>query len=148
MVLSFSLDLTGFYVIYIRNEELSKRIGLIIMGWVYVFLAAFVEIFWVLGLKYSTNFLMWTGTVITIIFSFYFIIKACDLLPSGTVYAVFTGSGAAAIAIIDFTLLGAEFSIGKAFCIGLIIIGVVGIQLTTSTAEKESEQVLVGRDGT
>src|SRR5690625_5602489 len=105
------------------------KLGGVFLGWMYVFLAAFVEIFWVLGLKYSTNVLMWTGTVITIIFSFYFIIKACDLLPSGTVYAVFTGSGAAAIAIIDFTLLGADFSIAKAACIGLIIIGVVGIQL-------------------
>lgn len=107
------------------------------MGWFYVFLAAFVEIFWVLGLKYSSNALMWAGTVITIIFSFYFIIKACDLLPSGTVYAVFTGSGAAAIAIIDFTLLGAEFSISKAIFIGIIIFGVVGIQMSTSLADTE-----------
>ena len=107
------------------------------MGWFYVFLAAFVEIFWVLGLKYSDNFWMWTGTIITIIFSFYFIIKACDLLPSGTVYAVFTGSGAAAIAIIDFTLLGETFTYGKAFFIGLIIVGVVGIQMTTSTKRDE-----------
>src|SRR5690625_3996766 len=118
-----------------------------ILGWFYVFLAAFVEIFWVLGLKYSTTFLMWTGTVITIIFSFYFIIKACDLLPAGTVYAVFTGSGAAAIAIIDFTFLGAEFTYAKAFFIGLIIVGVVGIQLTTSAKEKKSEHVVVGKEG-
>ncbi|RKD21082.1 multidrug resistance protein SMR [Ammoniphilus oxalaticus] len=117
------------------------------MGWLYVFLAAFVEIFWVLGLKYSTNFLMWSGTVITIIFSFYFIIKACALLPSGTVYAVFTGFGAAAIAIIDFTLLGAEFTYGKASFIGLIIIGVVGIQLTTGSSEQEEKQALTGREG-
>lgn len=68
-------------------------------------------------------------------FQFLFIIKACDLLPSGTVYAVFTGSGAAAIAMIDFTLLGEEFTFGKAFFIGLIIIGVVGIQLTTPSKE-------------
>lgn len=120
MVLSFLL----------RYKKMEEAICL---GWIYVFLAAFVEIFWVLGLKYSSNFLMWSGTVITIIFSFYFIIKACDLLPSGTVYAVFTGSGAAAIAIIDFTLLGAEFTTWKAFFIGLIITGVVGIQLTTSS---------------
>src|SRR5699024_4405937 len=112
------------------------------MGWIYVFFAAFVEIFWVLGLKYSTNALMWTGTVITIIFSFYFIIKACDVLPSGTVYAVFTCSGAAAIAIIDFTLLGADFTYGKGLFILLIIIGVVGIQLTTS--EQEAEEVKRG----
>ena len=82
---------------------------------------------------------MWIGTVITIIFSFYFIIKACDLLPSGTVYAVFTGCGAAAIAMIDFTLLGEEFSVGKGVFIGLIIIGVVGIQLTTPS--KDSQKV-------
>lgn len=101
------------------------------MGWFYVFLAAIVEVFWVLGLKYSTNVWMWAGTVVMIIFSFYFIIRACAQLPSGTVYAVFTGFGAAAIAIIDFTLLGADFTPVKAICIGLIIFGVVGIQLTT-----------------
>lgn len=122
-------SIIGFVFFYIVGAE--------IVGWIYVFFAAFVEIFWVLGLKYSTNALMWTGTVITIIFSFYFIIKACDLLPSGTVYAVFTGSGAAAIAIIDFTILGADFTYGKGFFILLIIIGVVGIQLTTSEKEVE-----------
>lgn len=106
------------------------------MGWFYVFLAAFVEIFWVLGLKYSSNVWMWIATIITIIFSFYFIIKACEILPSGTVYAVFTGSGAAAIAIIDFTLLGESFLFEKAFFIGLIIVGVVGIQMTTSSQAK------------
>ena len=122
-------SIIGFVFFYIVGAE--------IVGWIYVFFAAFVEIFWVLGLKYSTNALMWTGTVITIIFSFYFIIKACDLLPSGTVYAVFTGLGAAAIAIVDFTLLGEEFSIGKGIFIGLIIIGVVGLQLTTPSEKSE-----------
>jgi len=68
----------------------------------YVFFAAVVEVFWVLGIKYADNFWLWTGTVIMIVFSFYFVIKACSLIPAGTVYAVFTGSGAAAIAIIDF----------------------------------------------
>lgn len=107
------------------------------MGWLYVFLAAFVEVFWVLGLKYSDNLLMWSGTIIIIVISFYFIIKSCSFLPSGTVYAVFTGSGAAAIAIIDFLFLGEPFSFLKVACIGLIIIGVVGIQLTTPEQGKE-----------
>ncbi|MEI3607425.1 multidrug efflux SMR transporter [Pseudogracilibacillus sp. SE30717A] len=116
------------------------------MGWLYVFLAAVVEVFWVLGLKYSTTFLMWTGTVISIIISFYLIIKACELLPSGTVYAVFTGMGAASIAIIDFTLLGAEFTYAKGMFIGLIIVGVVGIQLTTAKVEGR-EKHLPRREG-
>lgn len=113
------------------------------MGWLYVLLAAFVEIFWVLGLKYSDNVWMWTGTIITIIFSFYFVIKACSLLPAGTVYAVFTGSGAAAIAVIDFMLLGAEFTLVKGLFIGLIIVGVVGIQLTTETKTAQIEKGVI-----
>lgn len=101
------------------------------MPWIYVLLAAIVEVFWVLGLKYSSNALEWIGTIIMIIFSFYFIIKACEKLPAGTVYAVFTGSGAAVIACIDFIFLDAHFNLAKALLICLIIFGVVGIQITT-----------------
>src|SRR5699024_7457663 len=99
-----------------------------LMGWMYVFWAAFVEIFWVLGLKYSSNFWMWAGTVVALIFSFYFIIKACAVLPSGSVYATFTGSGAAAIAIIDFTLLGEPFTPANGLLLALMIVGVVGVE--------------------
>lgn len=104
------------------------------MAWLFVLFAAIVEVFWVIGLKYSDSFIEWAGTILAIIFSFYFIIKACETLPSGTVYAVFTGSGAAAIALLDFTLFGADFSIPKALFIGFIILGVIGIKITTDTA--------------
>lgn len=106
------------------------------MPWIYVLFAAIVEVFWVIGLKFSDSLIEWLGTVVAIIFSFYFIIKACEKLPSGTVYAVFTGSGAAVIALIDFTVFGEEFSISKALFIGLIIIGVIGIKLTTEQEPK------------
>ncbi|WP_164218581.1 multidrug efflux SMR transporter [Virgibacillus sp. YIM 98842] len=115
------------------------------MGWIYVLGAAIIEVVWVLGLKYSHNFWMWTGTIVAIILSFYFIIKACEVLPSGSVYATFTGSGAAAIAIIDFTLLGETFILEKGLFILLIIIGVVGIQLTTG--EKDQGKVPTAEEG-
>lgn len=102
--------------------------------------AAIVEVFWVLGLKYSNSLLEWLGTIIMIILSFYFIIKACEKLPAGTVYAVFTGSGAAVIALIDFTMFGADFAISKVFLIGLIILGVVGIKLTTDEESGSQQQ--------
>lgn len=117
------------------------------MGWTYVFWAAFVEIFWVLGLKYSSNVWMWSGTVVALVFSFYFIIKACAVLPSGAVYATFTGSGAAAIAIIDFTLLGEPFTFLKGLFILLIIIGVVGVQLTTEADKKPPEKASASKGG-
>ncbi len=111
--------------------------GGIILGWTYVLFAAIIEVFWVLGLKYSTTPLHWTGTIFAIILSFYFIIKACVVIPAGTVYAVFTGSGAAAIASIDFLFLNSEFTLGKGLLILLIIIGVIGIQLTTPVLSEE-----------
>lgn len=101
--------------------------------------AAIIEIFWVLGLRYSTTITMWIGTIIAIILSFNFIIKSVESLPSGTVYAVFTGSGAAMIAIIDFLFLDSTFTVAKAVFIGLIIFGVVGIQLTTTENKRGIE---------
>lgn len=101
------------------------------MAWIYVLFAAIVEVFWVIGLKYADSLLEWGGTIIAIVFSFFFIIKACEKIPAGTVYAVFTGSGAAAIVLIDFLVFGAAFSGSKIFFIGLIILGVIGIKITT-----------------
>lgn len=108
------------------------------MAWLYVLLAAVVEVFWVVGLRYSDTPLEWIGTIIAIIISFYAIIKACAQLPSGTVYAVFTGSGAAAIVIVDFLIFNAEFSWMKILFIGVIIVGVVGIKMTTESPVDET----------
>lgn len=113
------------------------------MGWTYVLLAGIVEIFWVIGLRYSETPLQWTGTIIMIILSFYLIIKACEMLPSGSVYAAFTGLGAAAIVLIDFLVFHTDFSIAKVLLIGLIVFGVVGLKLTTveKTAQPTSNTV-------
>lgn len=108
------------------------------MAWLLVFLAAVVEVFWVIGLKYSDSFLDWTGTLIMIVFSFIFVIKACEKLPAGTVYAVFTGLGAAAIVLIDFIVFEADFSLVKLLCIGLIVVGVAGIKMTTDEQKNVS----------
>lgn len=109
------------------------------MAWSYVALAAVVEVVWVVGLRYSETALQWTGTGLSIIFSFYFIIKACEKLPSGTVYAVFTGSGAAAILLVDIFIFGAGFTWITVAFISLIVIGVVGIKLTTDEQQGESK---------
>ncbi|MDW0117637.1 SMR family transporter [Sporosarcina thermotolerans] len=101
------------------------------MAWLYVLLAAIIEVFWVIGLRYSDSAIEWAGTVVAIIISFYAIIKACEKLPSGTVYAVFTGSGAAAIVLVDFLFFNAELSIMKVFFIAIIIVGVIGIKMTS-----------------
>lgn len=117
------------------------------MSWFYVLLAAIVEVFWVIGLRYSSNSLEWLGTGIMIVLSFFFIIKACEKLPSGTVYAVFTGSGAAAIVLIDFLVFGASFSVQKVAFIALIITGVVGIKLTTDDEHPKGQKTASTEEG-
>ncbi|WP_240374703.1 DMT family transporter [Bacillus piscicola] len=110
------------------------------MAWLYVLAAAIVEVFWVIGLKHADSLLEWTGTVLAIVVSFFCIIRACEKLPSGTVYAVFTGSGAAAIVLLDFFMFGADFSVGKLLFIGLIIVGVIGIKITTDDQEEVAHE--------
>src|SRR5699024_3535201 len=117
------------------------------MGWMYVFWAAIIEVVWVLGLKYADSFLTWTGTVIALILSFYFIIKACDVFTFWSVYANFSCSGVAVIAIIDFVFLGEPFSLATGLFIILIIVGVVGIQMTTGEKQKVKQDSTIGKGG-
>src|SRR5690625_7673770 len=114
-------------------------------SWISVLFAAIVEVFWVLGLKFSDTALEWAATVLAIIITVSCIIKACEKLPAGTVYAVFTGSGAAAIALLDFTIFGAEFTYPKVLFIGLIILGVIGIKITTDENEPEDDSEAADR---
>lgn len=102
------------------------------MGWIYVFLAAIVEVFWVIGLKYAASPLEWIGTGLAIILSFFLVIRAFERLPSGTVYAVFTGLGAATIVVIDAIYFGSSFSPARFLFICLIVAGVIGIKVSTN----------------
>lgn len=112
-------------------DSIHDREEIFILAWGYVAMAAVIEIFWVVGLRYAETALQWTGTGVAIILSFYFIIKACEKLPSGTVYAVFTGSGAAAILLVDIIVFHAAFTWITLSFIALIVVGVIGIKLTT-----------------
>ena len=50
-------------------------------NWIKVFIGAFFEVFWVIGLKHANGFWTWTGTVIAIIISFYAIISLDENFP-------------------------------------------------------------------
>lgn len=132
LVLSFPLK-------FDKVERQASIKGGQAMAWLYVLFAAIIEVFWVVGLTHSETFLEWAGTVVAIVFSFYFIIKACEKLPSGTVYAVFTGSGAAAIVLVDIIVFGEPFAPVKLIFIALILIGVAGIKLTDDAGGEGGE---------
>lgn len=106
-------------------------------NWVKVVLAAFFEVFWVIGLKHADDFWTWTGTVIAIIVSFYLMIMAGKKLPVGTVYAVFVGLGTAGTVFSDIVFFGEPLKIAKVILILVLLGGVIGLKLVTKDIDKE-----------
>ncbi|MBC1522287.1 DMT family transporter [Listeria aquatica] len=110
------------------------------VNWIKVFIAAFFEVFWVIGLKHATNTLEWIGTVIAIVISFYLMIMAGRKLPVGTVYAVFVGLGTAGTVFSEILFFGEPFKLAKVLLILLLLAGVIGLKLVTKDkVEKEGE---------
>lgn len=101
-------------------------------NWVKVFVAAFFEVFWVIGLKHAYDFWTWSGTVISIIISFYAMIMAGKKLPVGTVYAVFVGLGTAGTVFSDIVFFGEPFKPAKIILILVLLAGVIGLKVVTS----------------
>lgn len=99
--------------------------------WVKVVIAAFFEVFWVIGLKHADDVWTWIGTALAIAVSFYLMIMAGKTLPVGTVYAVFVGLGTAGTVLADSMFFGEDFSTIKIGLILLLLAGVLGLKLVT-----------------
>lgn len=104
------------------------------MQWFKVILAGLIEILWVTGLNTADSLLSWIGTIIIII-SFFLVIAACKSLPVGTVYAVFVGIGAVGTVLVDMLFFGDPFNSMKIILITLLVVGIIGLKLTTEEAE-------------
>jgi len=106
-------------------------------NWVFVFAAGLVEVLWVMGLKHSYNAITWIGTLIAIYISFDLMIRSSKALPVGTVYAVFTGIGAAGTVILDMVLFGDPFRWSKVVLIACLLVGIIGLKLVSGAKTKE-----------
>ncbi|MFT9850125.1 DMT family transporter [Aneurinibacillus sp. REN35] len=104
--------------------------------WTKVFIAAFFEVFWVVGLKHANDIWTWLGTGIAILISFYLMIMAGEKLPVGTVYAVFVGLGTAGTVFSEIVFFGEPLKTAKLLLILLLLVGVIGLKMVT----KENEQ--------
>ncbi|OZI11187.1 QacE family quaternary ammonium compound efflux SMR transporter [Bacillaceae bacterium SAS-127] len=108
--------------------------------WLKVFIAAFFEVFWVIGLKYADSFWTWAGTLISIFISFYLMIMAGKNLPVGTVYAVFVGLGTAGTVLSEILFFGEPVKIAKLLLILVLLIGVIGLKLVTKSDHSEGAE--------
>jgi len=103
------------------------------MAWVYLGLAGVLEVVWAVALKASDGFTRWIPSVILavgIVASFWFLSRAFRDIPMGTAYAVWTGIGAAGVAILGMVLYGEPASLARIGFLSLIVIGILGLKIT------------------
>lgn len=108
--------------------------------WQKVVIAAFFEVFWVIGLKHAYDFWTWAGTVIAIFVSFYLMIMAGRKLPVGTVYAVFVGLGTAGTVLSEILFFNEPLQVEKVLLILVLLGGVIGLKLVTPDKAQEGNE--------
>lgn len=107
-----------------RGEHMNRY-------WTMLLIASGLEVVWAIGLKYTEGLSrLWpsVGTVLAMAASMYLLARASAGLPIGTAYAVWTGIGAVGTAITGMFLLNESRDWARVICIGLIILGVMGLK--------------------
>jgi quaternary ammonium compound-resistance protein SugE len=107
------------------------------MAWFLVVVAGLFETGFAVLLKQSAGFTkVWPtgGFAACALISFGLLSLALDRLEVGPAYAVWTGIGASGTAVVGMALLGESVSTLKIVSIGLVLAGVVGLNLSGVTA--------------
>ena len=102
------------------------------MAWIVLGFAGLFEIGWAVGLKYTDGFTrLWPSvlTLASMAASVFLLSQALRTIPLGTGYAVWTGIGVIGTAILGMILFGDSRTPLRLACIGLIVIGMVGLKL-------------------
>jgi len=106
------------------------------MAWIYLLVAGLFECGWAIGLKYTDGFTKLIPSLLTVsamAISFWLLSIAMKTIPVGTAYAVWTGIGAVGVAILGMVLLGESRDIMRVICLLLIVSGIVGLKLVSSS---------------
>lgn len=102
------------------------------MAWALVIIAGAFEIGFAVFLKWSDGFTKLWPSILAVVFmtiSLVLLSYALKTLPVGSAYAVWTGIGAAGTAMLGMVALGEPMLASRIGFIGLIVAGVIGLQL-------------------
>ncbi len=107
-------------------------------AWGYVALTSFFELVWIFGFNVVNAWWQWIFIIAFILIDFHFLAKACELLPTGTVYAVFAGVGTLGTTLMDIFLFNETINFGKIIFIIILIVGVAGLKIADDVDEKKA----------
>lgn len=105
------------------------------MPWFILVIAGLFEVGWAVGLKYTEGFSrLWptVGTVGAMVISMWLLGIAMKSLPGGTAYAVWVGIGTVGTFILGIVLLGESAHLLRVLSVSLIVLGVIGLKLSSS----------------
>ena len=106
------------------------------MAWTLLLVAGFFEIVWAMLLKFTDGFTkVWpsVGTVVAMGISMVCLSFALREIPMGTAYVVWTGIGAVGTVILGIVFFGEPKNAIRLMCVGLIIAGIAGLKLTSTS---------------
>lgn len=104
------------------------------MAWIFLIIAGFAEIFFVISLKYSQGFKRLTASLMCLIamgMSLYTLSLALLTIPIGTAYAIWTGIGSVGSVLAGMLFWGESREIKKIIFISCIFVGVIGLKITS-----------------
>jgi quaternary ammonium compound-resistance protein SugE len=102
------------------------------LAWILLLVAGLLEVGWAVGLKASDGFtrpLPSLLTVLSMAASVGLLGLALRTLPVGTAYAVWTGIGTVGTALLGIALFGEPATAARLACIGLVVLGILGLKL-------------------
>lgn len=94
-------------------------------AWLFVMLTSIAELVWIYGFNVATLWWHWAIIVPIIIIDFWLLAKACEALPTGTVYAIFAAAGTVGTALMDVYIFDGVLTAQKLLFIAIIVVGVV-----------------------
>ncbi|MER5870875.1 multidrug efflux SMR transporter [Streptomyces sp. NPDC002044] len=104
------------------------------MAWILLLVAGLLEVGWSIGMKFTEGFTRLWPSVFTgagIVASMVLLSYAAKTLPIGTAYGVWVGIGAAGAAVLGMAVLGEPVTAARIFFIGLLLVAVVGLKVTS-----------------
>lgn len=106
------------------------------MTYLFLSLAIVAEVIATTALKASDSFTRWIPSVLTIAFyalSFYCLTIPMKTMPTGVIYAIWSGVGIVLIGVVSYFFYGQKLDLPAMAGMGLIISGVLVINLLSKS---------------
>ncbi|HMJ91512.1 MAG TPA: multidrug efflux SMR transporter [Candidatus Acidoferrum sp.] len=103
------------------------------MAWLLLIIAGFLEITWLVAMKFSHGFTKLWPTVFVFVIgsvSFYLLSLSLKTIPVGTAYVVWTGIGAVGGALVGMFWFNEPRDAWRLVSMALVVAGILGLKFT------------------